>query len=241
MKQSWIIAKRELSGFFDSLAAYVLMILFLGFTGFFVWIANSNVFLQNEASLDLFFQIAYISLFFFVPLLTMGMLAQERKSGTIELLLTKAVSDRQVVWGKFLAVMTLVTIALGLTFIYVISLANLGNLDNGAVICGYLGLFFMSMAYAGIGLFTSSITQNQIVAVLLAWTVGVLFQWVFSSLATSTTGVLADVFYTLSVGNHYSSMARGVIDSRDVVFFISLTFLGLLLAELSLSKRKFSN
>lgn len=237
MKAVWIICFRELRSFFDSLIAYILLVLFLGFSGFFTWMYGSDIFLIGQTTLRGFFSVAYWSLFFFIPALTMRLLAEEKKTGTIELLLTKSVSDRQVVLGKFLGSLLLVAIALLFTLPYVITLANLGNLDQGELICGYLALILMSAAYTGIGLFASSITNNQIVAFLSAITIGLLFHLIFEVLAGNTSGILSSVFSVLSLSSHYDSISRGVVDSRDVIYFLSVTTISLVLAELSLTKR----
>ena len=175
MNKIWIIAVRELRTFFDSLTAYVLIIAFLGLSGFFTWLFGSDIFLIGQATLQPFFSVAYWTLFFFTPALTMRMLAEENKTGTIELLLTKAVTDWQVILGKFLACLMLISIALALTLPYYLSVWSLGPIDHGSVWCGYLGLILMSTAYISIGLFTSSITNNQIVAFLLSLFIGAFF------------------------------------------------------------------
>lgn len=236
MKPIWTIAKRELQAFFDSLTAYILLVLFLGFSGFFTWIAIGDVFLSKQASLRVFFSVAYWSLFFFIPAITMKMIAEERRSGTLELLLTKSVTHRQVVLGKFLGGLLLIAIALLATLPYVITIANIGNLDAGATLCGYLGLFLMSAAYMGIGLFASSLTDNQIVAFLLALAIGIMFHWIFGLIAGSTTGAVASVFSGLGMSYHFESMARGVIDVKDVAYFLSLAFGGTFLSEILLNK-----
>ena len=118
MNKVWIITRCELAWFFDSLTAYVMIILFLGLSGLFTWIVGSNVFMANQASLDVFFGIAFWSLFFFIPALTMKMIAEENRAGTIELLITKAVTDSQIVTGKFLACLILVALALACTLPY---------------------------------------------------------------------------------------------------------------------------
>ncbi|HZI25186.1 MAG TPA: ABC transporter permease subunit, partial [Chryseolinea sp.] len=183
MHATWIIAKRELASFFDSLIAYIMLVLFLGFSGFFTWILGSDIFYTGQATLESFFNVAYWTLFFFIPALTMRLLAEEKKSGTIELLLTKAVTDRQIVLGKFLSALLLVIIALAFTLPYVISVAAIGDLDTGQVICGYLGLVLMSAMYTSIGLYTSSTTTNQIVAFLAAMFTGLFFHIIFGMLA----------------------------------------------------------
>lgn len=237
MRTTWIIAAKELRSFFDSLIAYILLILFLGFSGFFTWLYGSDIFMVGQATLQSFFGIAYWTLFFFTPALTMRLLAEEKKTGTIELLLTKAVTDRQVVVGKFLGALLLVVAALACTFPYVITLSYIGNLDAGEILCGYTGLALMSGAYISIGLYASSLTNNQIVAFLLSLSIGMFFHIIFGVLASSFTGLVAQVFSTLSLSNHFESISRGVVDTRDLIYFGSIIFIGLFLAELSLTKR----
>lgn len=238
MKSILIITKRELHSFFDSLIAYIMLVLFLGFSGFFTWLQGSDIFLIGQASLRPFFSIAYWTLFFFIPALTMRLLAEEKKTGTIELLLTKAISDRQVVIGKFLSTLALICIALLLTLPYVITVASIGNLDLGEVICGYLGLILMSAAYISIGLYASSITSNQIVAFLASLFIGLFFHIIFDVLKGSATGFIGEFFNMLSLSTHFESIARGVVDSKDIIYFLSIIMLGLFLSEVSLSKRK---
>jgi ABC-2 type transport system permease protein len=237
MNSIWTIAKREFRTFFDSLAAYILLVVFLGLSGFFTWLFGSDIFFIGQATLMPFFSVAYWTLFFFIPALTMKMLAEERKSGTLELLLTKPITDLQVVTGKFLAVMILIFVALLLTLPYYISVSYLGPIDHGAVWTGYFGMLLMSMALTSIGLFASSITNNQIVAFLLALFIGVFFLIIFNVLASSFTGTLAYFFNYLSLSTHYESVSRGVLDSKDLIYFLSITVTGLLLADTVLSKR----
>ena len=237
MKKIWIIAKRELRSFFDSLMAYVMIVLFLGFSGFFTWLFGSDVFFVNQASLQSFFGISFWTLFFFIPAVTMGLLADERKSGTLELLVTKPVSDWQIIAGKFLSAFLLICITLALTIPYYITVASIGKIDHGAVWMGYLGILFMSASYISIGLFASSITNNQIVALLTALFIGIFFHLIFGLISTDTGGWFAGLLGYLSLSNHYESMARGVIDSKDVFYFLSIIFAGLIGTELVLSKR----
>lgn len=238
MKTILIITKRELRSFFDSLIAYIMLILFLGFSGFFTWLQGSDIFLVGQASLRPFFAIAYWTLFFFIPALTMRLLAEEKKTGTIELLLTKPITDRQVVIGKFLSTLSLIGIALLLTLPYVITVSSIGNLDLGEVTCGYLGLILMSAAYISIGLYASSITSNQIVAFLVALFVGLFFHIIFGVLSGSFTGAIGEFFNMLSLSTHFESISRGVVDSKDLVYFLSIAALGIFLTETTLSKRK---
>lgn len=237
MKSSWVIAKRELKSFFDSLVAYILIIAFLGISGFFTWLFGSDIFFIGQATLQPFFSIAYFTLFFFIPALTMRMIAEEKRSGTIELLLTKPVSDWNVVMGKFLASLLLIIIAIALTLPYYITVWSIGPIDHGAVWSGYFGLILMSMTYIAIGLFASSITNNQIVAFLLALFIGVFLLIIFDVLSSNFTGLVGQIFDYLSLSTHFDSISRGVIDSRDVLYFLSITAFGLVLAESSLTKR----
>ncbi|MCX6303448.1 MAG: ABC transporter permease subunit [Bacteroidetes bacterium] len=241
MNKIWIIAKRELRSFFDSLMAYVIIILFLGFSGFFTWIFGSDIFLVGQASLQSFFGISFWTLFFFIPAITMGLLAEERKSGTLELLVTKPVSDWQIIAGKFLAAFLLICITLLLTLPYYLTVANIGKIDHGAVLMGYLGLLFMSASYISIGILASSITSNQIVAFLVALFIGIFFHLIFGLVSSTSGGWFAGLLGYLSLATHFESMARGVIDSKDILYFISIIFGGLLGTELVLSRRSVSN
>jgi len=233
----WVIASRELASFFDSLMAYIMLVAFLGFSGFFTWLYGSDIFFIQQASLQVFFAIAYWTLFFFIPALTMRLLAEENRTGTIEMLMTKPISDWQVVLGKFVSVMILILIALVLTLPYYFTVASLGSIDHGATITGYLGLILMSAVYVGIGLFASSISNNQIVAFLLALLISIFFHIIFNVLSFSVTGALGSLFAYLSLTTHFDSISRGVIDTKDLIYFISIAFLGLVATEAMLAKR----
>jgi len=237
MRTIWIITKRELHSYFDSLIAYVMIVLFLGFSGFFTWIYGSDIFLVGQASLRTFFGIAYWTLFFFIPALTMKSLAEEKRSGTLELLLTKPVSEWQLIWGKFLGSLLVISIALALTTPYLITLSGIGNIDMGASLMGYLGLLLMSAAYIGIGIFTSSISTNQIVAFLSALFVGLFFHIIFGVLAGNMSGSIGHLFSYLDLNTHFESIARGVLDTKDLIYFASIMFVGLYMSVISLAKR----
>ncbi len=237
MKSVWIITKRELNSFFDSLMAYILIVVFLGFSGFFTWIQGSDVFFINQATLQSFFSIAYWTLFFFIPALTMRSIAEEKKTGTIEMILTKPISERQFVFGKFLAILLLIVVALALTLPYYITLAGLGKVDHSAILFGYLGLLLMSAAYISIGIFTSCLTNNQIVAFLLALCIGVFFHILFDVFSYGIPGFLSKAFHYLSMSTHFESISRGVLDSKDLIYFLSIIALGLGSSELFLSKK----
>ncbi len=231
------MACQELRSYFDSLTAYVLLVLFLGFSGIFTWVYGSDIFMYGQASLQMFFSVAYITLFLLIPALTMRSIAEEMKTGTIEMLLTKPITCRQIVLGKYLAIIMLIAIVLVLTLPYYISVSFLGNVDHGAVICGYFGLLLMSSAYAGIGLFASSITNNQIISFMLALIIGIFFHLIFGIVGRQIGGGLGLIAVGLDMNSHFDSIARGVIDSKDIVYFASLTFAGIFLAEQSLKSK----
>jgi ABC-2 type transport system permease protein len=238
MKSSWIIAKRELGSYFDSVVAYLLLLAFLGFTGFFVWLSgNGDVFFRKQADMKVFFNIANWTLFFFIPAITMKLIAEEKRTGTIEMILTKSITNWQFILGKFLAALMLVLIALLFTAPYYVTISTLGNFDHGATLSGYLGLILMSSAYIGIGLFSSTLTNNQIVAFILALLIGICFQFLFSIISSTSSGLIAEIFDTLSLTTHFDSVSRGVLDSKDIIYFLSVSALGLIFSERILSKR----
>ncbi|MCT4613518.1 MAG: ABC transporter permease subunit [Marinifilaceae bacterium] len=241
MNKIYLIAKRELQTFFDSLSAYIILILFLGFSGFFTWMYGANIFFIGQASLSAFFSIAYWSLFFFIPAITMKMIAEERRMGTIELTLTKSITDREFVLGKAAASLSLIIIALLFTIPYVITLANIGNIDFGGIMCGYVALVLMSASYVSIGIFASSISKNQIVAFLISLSIGIFFHIIFGMLASGSIGFTGELFNYLSMSSHFESMSRGVVDSKDLIYFFSLMVLSLYFAELNLSRRLLPN
>jgi ABC-2 type transport system permease protein len=237
MRTIGLIARKELASFFDSLMAYLILAAFLGFSGFFTWWYGDPVFLHGLADLSSFFNSAYWALFLFTPAITMRTLAEERKTGTLDLLLTKSVTDWQVVVGKFLACLTLLALALICTLPYWMSVAQIGQMDHGGVLCGYLALLCMSAAYVALGIFASSLTNNQIVAFILGLVLIALFHLAFGVMAANFRGVLGETLQYLSTGEHFDSMSRGVIDSRDLIWFASLVIIGLSLAELKLAER----
>jgi len=228
MKQIWILSKRELKSYFDSLIAYIMIVAFLGFTGFFTWLFGSDIFLVGQASLQVFFGIAYWTLFFFIPAITMRLLAEENRSGTLELILTMPVTYLQIALGKFLATLLLIIITLALTIPYYITVASIGPVDHGSVLTGYLGLILISCVYISVGLFASSTTNNQIVSFLVALFIGIFFHFLFGMIARNFPGILGNILFFLSASTHFESVSRGVIDSRDIIYFASVTGIGIM-------------
>lgn len=237
MKKTWVIAARELDSYYNSLMAYLFVGFFLILTGAMTWVAASNVFVQGVASLGVFFQIVYWTTFIFVPAITMRSISEELRSGTLELLSTKAITDWDIVAGKFLACFLLFATSLVLTLPYYLTISQLGEVDHGAIIGGYLGILLMGGAYISLGILASSLTSNQIVAFLIALVFGTFFFFLFGFFAQGTSSLIGLILSYLSIATHYDAISRGVIDTKDLVFFLSLAGIGLVLAQLMLSKR----
>ena len=224
---------KELRSYFNSAVAYVVIVVFLALLG---WFYASNIFLINMASMREMFEIARWIFLFVIPAITMRLLAEERKSGTIELLATKPVHDSEIVLGKFLAAWSLMGIALLPTLVYYVTLTSIGSLDNGPIIGGYVGLFLMAGVFVSIGLFASSVTDNQIVAFLFGIFLILIFFILDKVLIFAPEG-LASILEYLSTDAHFLSMARGVIDSRDLVYFLSILGFTLYCSVVSLGRR----
>jgi ABC-2 type transport system permease protein len=236
MSTIWIITKRELKSYYDSLLAYILILVLLIVAGLFTWFIGQTIFYNKQANLLPFFSILNIILFLVSPALTMKLLADEKSRGTLEVILTKPVSDFQLIVGKFFAPLILVLSALVLTLIYYITVASIGPVDNGATIMGYIGAILMSASYISIGIFASSLTNNQIISFLLAIFVGA-FLILLKPIGQYFQGFLGDLLSYLSLSSHYESLTRGVIDSKDVIYFLSIIFMGLFGAEMVIAKR----
>ena len=228
------IFRRELRSYFNSPIAYVVIVVFLAIIG---WFFTSNLFLMNVASVRVMFDLVPLAFLFFVPAITMRLLAEEKKSGTLELLATKPVLDAEIVLGKFLAAWALLAAALLPTVLYLVTVMMLGKLDLGPVITGYLGLMLMGGVYIAIGIFASSLTENQIVAFIVSFLI-VLALFMMDKVLMYVPDALASTIEFLGIDYHFSNIARGVIDSRDVIYFASLLGFSLLLATVSLQRRK---
>lgn len=238
MQHIWTICKREINAFFDSLMAYIMLIVFLGISGLFTWLfGGGDIFFVGQASLGSFFGVAFWTLFFFIPAVTMRMMAEEEQAGTLELLATKPISHLQIVAGKWLAAWLLIAISLVLTIPYYITVANLGPIDHGATVSGYLALLLISAAYTSIGIFASSLTGNQIVAFITSLFIAIFFQMLFGQMASILPDFLANIAEFLSLTQHYQTMARGVIGISNITYLLSLVLLGFLFASASLKRR----
>ena len=228
------IYRRELRSYFHSPVAYVVIVVFLAIVG---WFFTNTLFLANVASVGTVFEVVPWIFIGFVPAITMRLLAEEKKSGTIELLTTKPIRDVEIVLGKFFAAWTLLAAALAPTLLYVITIGALGDVDLGPILAGYLGLLLMGGVYIGIGLFASGLTENQIVAFIVTLVI-VLALFLIDKMLVFMPEALATTLEFLSIDYHFSSIARGVIDSRDVIYFGSVMGFSLMLATASLERRK---
>ncbi|MBW2162230.1 MAG: ABC transporter permease, partial [Deltaproteobacteria bacterium] len=217
------IGGRQFRSYFNGPVAYIVICIVMLTLGFFFW---NTFFLYGRASAREMFRWLGLILVFALPALTMGLLAEEKRTGTIELLITMPVTEAQVILGKFLGVLGLYAVLLVLTLAYPISVSTLGHLDWGPVWSGYLGLFLQGSAVLAIGLMASSWTDNQLIALFVALTLSVFF-WVLDKFLALLPTNAASALEWLSFDYHFQSMARGVIDLRDVLFFFSMTVFAL--------------
>ena len=220
------IAKRELSGYFASPVAFVFIVIFLLLAGFFTFMV-AGFFERGEASLQAFFSWHPWLYLFLVPAVGMRMWSEERRLGTIELLLTMPVTPWQAIVGKFLAAWTVVGLALVLTFPVVLTVNYLGHPDNGVIFAGYLGSFLMAGAYLAISAMTSAMTRNQVVSFIVAVVISlflILAGWppVTNMLTQWAPTWFVDGVAAFSVMTHFESIQKGVIDSRDILYFLSI-------------------
>lgn len=228
------IARREFASYFSSPIAYLVVTIYIVLSG---GLFFSELFLQGQADMRGFFGIAPLLLFIIVPFLTMRLLAEERAAGTLELLLSMPITDWQVVLGKYAATLGLLGVMTLLTTPFAISVALLGPLDKGATVAGYLGMLFMCGAYAAIGLMASAFTRNQIVAALVALFIG-FGLFVLGALVPVLPPHLAAIANALSINARFQSIARGVIDTRDALYFVTLSAGCLLVAQSALESRR---
>ena len=232
MKHAFPIIKRELMGYFRSPVAYVFIIIFLVSTTGATWYLG-NFFTSNQASLELFFFFHPWLYLFLIPAVGMRLWAEERRTGTVEILLTLPVSLVTVVVSKFAASWLFVGLALALTFPMIITVIYLGEPDTGVVVTGYFGSFLMAGAYLAVTSFTSSLTKNQVISFILSFLIClvlVLLGWgvLTRSLVEFLPVWLADLVTQFSFTTHFNALRRGLIDLRDVVFFLSI--IGVMLA-----------
>lgn len=235
---------KEINSFFSSIVGYVALLVFLVACSLFLWIIPHYSILEyGYASMDRFFEIAPWLLLLLVPAVTMRSFADEFRTGTIEWLSTKPVSDLEIILGKYLATVTLIFFALLPTLIYVYTIDNLSfvdiDIDTGGIIGSYIGLFFLAATFAAVGVFCSSLTANQVVGFLISLLACYVLYTGFEQLS-KLPKFSEGIDYYLSMAGmefHYNSISRGLIDSRDVVYFLSVIALFVSLTRYSLSAR----
>jgi ABC-2 type transport system permease protein len=228
------IARKELATYFVSPVAYVVTAFFLVVAGFFFYFL---LYFSREASMrELFFNVAIV-LLFVGPGLTMRLLAEEQRMGTIELLLTSPVRDWEVVMGKFIASLVFYAFMLVLTVLYPLILIRYGNPDIGPILSGYLGMFLLGATFLAAGLFTSSLTQNQVVAFFIAFAI-LLILWLADAAGSAIGGPFGDVLNYLSIASHFDDFTKGVIDTSHLIYYLSLIVTFLFLATRVVETRR---
>ena len=239
------VFRKEINLFFSSLIAYLVIAVFLVINGVFLWLLpSSDILSEGYASLEQLFSISPYVFMFLVPAVTMRMFAEERKTGTIEILATKPISDLQIVLGKFLAGTVLVLLALLPTLVYFYTVYQLsnpaGNMDVGGTIGSYFGLFFIGAVYVSMGVFASSITDNQIVSFILAFFFCFvsysLFDWLTD--LSDISLLWQELLKGVGIQSHYTSISRGVLDSRDLIYFLGVIAIFTALTKTQLAARK---
>ncbi|MDI1255044.1 MAG: gliding motility-associated ABC transporter permease subunit GldF [Flavobacterium sp.] len=237
------ILLREIKSFFGSPIGYLVIAIFLLLNGLFLWVFEGDFNILNSGYADLapFFTLAPWILIFLIPAVTMRSFSDEKKQGTLELLLTKPISIWQIVNGKFLGAMLLIVIAIIPTFIYVYVVSGLAidgsAIDMGSTIGSYFGLLFLIAAYSAIGIFTSTLSDNQIVAFILSVFLCFVFYFGFEGIATYVKG-FDTLIASFGMQAHFKSMGRGVLDTRDILYFVSLSLVFLSLTVFKLKSYK---
>jgi ABC-2 type transport system permease protein len=240
-----VLLRKEISSFLSSLIGYIVIIIFLIINSLFLWVLplEFNVLEFGYANLYGLFSLAPFIFLFLVPAITMRSFAEEKKTGTIEWLVTKPLSDTQIILAKYFASVLLVLFSLLPTLVYYYSVHQLGypvgNLDSGGIWGSYIGLFFLASAFVAIGIFASSLSDNQILSLILAVFLSAFAYGGFQLIHNLSLFGDFDLFIkSLGISAHYASMSRGVIDTRDLIYFLSIISLFLLMTKISLERRK---
>jgi len=234
MKYILAISKKELAGYFNSPVAYIVISVFLLLSG---WLFFQQFFLAGQVSMRALFSLTPMLLIFFAPAITMRLISEERKAGTLELLVTLPLTNANIIIGKFLAAVVLLSVAILLTIPYTITVSTLGSLDWGPVIGSYIGLILLGASYLSVGLFCSSVSRNQIVAFIvgLALCFGI---FLLDKTLPFLPNFMASFVQYLSVDYHYNNIARGVIDTRGLVYYGSFISMFLMFAVFALDNEK---
>ena len=236
------IAKKDIFQFFSSLTGYISIILFLLVNGLFLFVLkDSNIFDFGYATLDKFFELAPWVFLFLIPAISMRSLSEEFKTGTFEILKTSPVTTWQIVGGKYIAVVTVILSSILPTLVYVYTIKSLspGGIDTGGIIGSYIGLFLLAAVFAAISVFCSSLTSNTVVAFLTSAFTCLILYFGFNALSRlpSLQGKADYYIEILGIDFHYRSISRGVVDSRDILFFASITWFALLLTVKQLQRK----
>jgi len=240
----WTVYKKEIRSFLSSLIAYVVMLVFLGATGLFMWvIKGNNIFDLGLASMQVMFEMAPYIFIFLISAITMRSFSEEKRLGTIETLTTRPLSDLGIIMGKYLACVTLLLIALLPTLIYYYSVSQLGNpagnIDTGAMWGSYLGLVFLGMAYTAMGILSSAVSDNQIVALNMSMALGFFFYVVLGMMGDiAALDAIGKSLEWFSLEYHYDSISRGVLDTRDMLYMLSFSALFIGLTKTVFESRK---
>ncbi len=240
----YIILKKEIAVFLNSLIAYITIGVFLIVMGLFLWIfPDTNLLDYGYASLDSLFNISPWVFMLLIPAITMRFFSEEKKAGTIELLATRPITDLEIIMGKYFAGVLLVLFALIPTVIYYITIyqlgATVGNIDSGSVIGSYIGLLLLGSAFVSVGVFASSLSDNQIVSFVIAIFLCFFCFAGFESISSlQLFGKIDNFLVQLGINAHYLSISRGVLDTRDLVYFISFISLFIVLTKTVLESRK---
>lgn len=221
LRGTWAIYRREMSDYFNQPMAYVVITAYLLICG---WFFGGTLFLAGQADMRSYFANLPFLLIFFTPAITMRLLAEEWKSGTMDLLATLPIKDTEVVAGKFLAAFSVFAVAQGLTLIYVVTVASLGDPDGGRIVSGYVGVLLLGAAYLAIGVFASAMTSNQVVAFIVSFFICFALVQVGGMLQV-LPDVVVPLFQFLSVSDHFGNLVKGVLDSRDLLYFVSIVVL----------------
>lgn len=232
-KEIFTVMKKDLRSYFNSPIAYIVITVFLSFTGFFFF---KDFFYINQAEMRNLFTLLPLMLCFVIPAVTMRLFAEERQTGSLEILLTLPVSTRDAVIGKFLAGLVFAVVMVSPTFIYLLTVVLVGSPDPGPVIGGYIGVVFLAGAYTALGILASSFTRNQIIAFILGWG-GCFLLWLVDKVIIFFPSKLGFIRY-LGTDYHFQSIARGIIDTRDVIYFVSVIAISLLLTVRIVEERR---
>ena len=237
MNNTLTIFKRELKSFFDSPMAYVFLVVFALLNG---WFFTTTFFLYGQSDLRTLFNIVPLVYLFFIPGITMGLISREKGLGTIEIISTLPIDDRDIVVGKYLSAVALIAIALLTTSLHFITLSSFGNsIDYGAVFTGYLGLLLVGSVYASVGMFSSAVTDNQVISFIVGIAIIFVF-WLFDKVLIFMPDLLAGTIQYLSVEYHLSNISRGVIDTRNLIYFGSVIGFFLFLTTRLVESRRWS-